>query len=264
MVASLNLHQPRLAEMIADILRDRIVRGELPEGASIPKQEELIAEFGVSKPSVREALRILEAEGMIDVRKGPVGGSVVRVPKPANVAYTMAMVLQLQSVPMADLAGGLEHLEPSCSALCAQRHDRASAVVPILRELNELSLAAIDDEVELTRLTRLFHEQLVALCGNRTLILVVGSLESLWSAQENEWAQEVTGEGAFPERAARLVAVQAHEQLCTLIEEGDVQGTWSAATAHLQQRLYPGGNGGQAVVDAARLRRSAGAEPTRS
>jgi DNA-binding FadR family transcriptional regulator len=251
-VERLELRQPRLAEMIADILRTRIVTGQLPEGSSLPKQEELIAEFHVSKPSVREALRILEAEGMIHVRKGNVGGATVRVPKSANAAYMLALVLQLQATPMSDLAGGIGQLEPACVALCAQRDDRLTEVVPALRDLNDRSMAALDDQVELTRLTRAFHEQLVARCGNRTLILVVGALESLWTAQENEWAQ--TGEGEFPERATREGAVRSHIELCALIERGDVEGSWQAATKHLHQRLYPGGDGGRAVVDAAHLR----------
>jgi len=248
------LHQPRLAEMIADNLRARIVTGQLPEDGLLPKQEELIAEFGVSKPSVREALRILEAEGLIQVRKGNLGGSVVRVPKPANVAYMLALVLQLDGVQMHDLGTGIGQLEPVCAALCAQREDRHTAVVPILHDLNDRSLAAIDDEVELTRHTRAFHEQLVALCGNKTLILVVGALESLWSAQENDWARAVAGEGNFPERSWREGAVRSHVQLGLLIERGDLEGSWQAAAKHLQKRLYPAGNGGKAIVEAAHLR----------
>jgi GntR family transcriptional repressor for pyruvate dehydrogenase complex len=240
--------------MIADILRQRIVTGQLAEGASIPKQEELINEFKVSRPSVREALRILEAEGMIDVRKGPLGGSVVRMPNPANVASMLATVLQFQDVPMHDLATAINSLEPVCAALCAGRDDRQVEVVPILRELNEQASAAIDDEVELTRLTRLFHEALVGRCGNKTLILVAGSLESLWSAQENDWARRASGDGDFPERSARRAAVRAHERLCALIEQGDAQGAWRASARHLEERLYTGADGGNATVHAAQLR----------
>src|SRR4029079_12199745 len=57
------LRQPRLAELVAAALRSRILSGRLPDGSMLPKQEELIEEFKVSKPSMREALRILETEG---------------------------------------------------------------------------------------------------------------------------------------------------------------------------------------------------------
>src|SRR6185437_7074718 len=57
--------QPRVAQMVADVLRTRIVDGELPDGSLLPKQDDLIDEFQVSRPSFREALRILESEGLI-------------------------------------------------------------------------------------------------------------------------------------------------------------------------------------------------------
>ncbi|HRE03853.1 MAG TPA: GntR family transcriptional regulator, partial [Ilumatobacteraceae bacterium] len=68
--AKMHLRQPRLAEMVADVLRQRILSGELGDGSIIGKQEELIEEFNVSKPSIREALRILETEGLISVQRG--------------------------------------------------------------------------------------------------------------------------------------------------------------------------------------------------
>src|SRR6478736_7209435 len=57
----------RLAEAVADALRNRILNAEYADGAMLPKQEELVDEFGVSLPSVREALRSLETEGLITV-----------------------------------------------------------------------------------------------------------------------------------------------------------------------------------------------------
>lgn len=78
------LRQPRLSEIVASELRDRILSGSLGEEGRLPKQDELIAEFGVSPPSVREAMRILETEGLITVLRGNVGGAVARpAPHPA-------------------------------------------------------------------------------------------------------------------------------------------------------------------------------------
>ena len=67
---------PRLAEMVAAGLRDKILSGELDDGDLLPRQEDLLAEFGVSPPSIREALRILETEGLITVKRGNVGGGL--------------------------------------------------------------------------------------------------------------------------------------------------------------------------------------------
>ena len=72
--------QPSVAEMVADVIRARIVAGTLPDGSMLPKQDQLISEFQVSRPSFREALRILESEGLISVRRGNIGGAQVHAP----------------------------------------------------------------------------------------------------------------------------------------------------------------------------------------
>ena len=82
-----------MAELVADRLRSRILTGDLEDGDLLPKEEELREIYPVSKPSFREAMRILEAQGLITIRRGNVGGAVVHRPTANNVAYTLAMVL---------------------------------------------------------------------------------------------------------------------------------------------------------------------------
>ena len=69
----------RLAEQVADELRRRILSGELADGSVLPTEDELLVEFPISKPSLREAIRILDAEGLLSVRRGKLGGSVVHL-----------------------------------------------------------------------------------------------------------------------------------------------------------------------------------------
>src|SRR3954462_298831 len=85
------LRQPRVAEMLADVLRDRILSGELADGDLLPKQDDLLEEFGTSKASAREAFRILETEGLVTVLRGNVGGAVVHRPKPETAAYMLGL-----------------------------------------------------------------------------------------------------------------------------------------------------------------------------
>ena len=101
MAGKMPLRQPRLAEMVADGLRERILSGELGDGDMLPKQDDLLAEFRVSPPSIREALRILETEGLITVQRGNVGGAIVHRPKPATAAYMLGLVMQSRSVQLA-------------------------------------------------------------------------------------------------------------------------------------------------------------------
>jgi len=235
--ASNQLRQPRLAQVIASVLRSRIVKGQLADGDALPRQEDLLREFGVGKPALREALRILESEGLISVRRGNRGGAIVHVPRVANAAYTFGLVLQSQSVRLADLSEALKRIEPVCAGLCAARDDRHTAVLPRLRELHEQIIDNLDDEVAFTRLSRHFHEELVASCGNQTMILVIGALESLWSRQEVDWASRARAAKVFPEREQRRAGVRAHERILQLIERGDVAGVERQVRIHLDASL---------------------------
>src|ERR671929_6023 len=76
----------RTAEIVADELRRQIIDGELSDGDLLPRQELLVEQFNVSLVSLREALRILETEGLVSVRRGNRGGAVVHAPAKASAA----------------------------------------------------------------------------------------------------------------------------------------------------------------------------------
>ncbi len=161
--------------MVADQIRERILRGDLNEGDLLPKEAELREQYPVNVQSLREALRILEAEGLVRVRRGNRGGAVVHRPTPGNVAYSLSMVLAMSGTDIDDVGRALHEVEPMCAALCAERGDRATEVVPVLRALHEESLSKVDDLVAATALSRRFHESVVKLCGNRSLIVLAGA-----------------------------------------------------------------------------------------
>ena len=247
------LRQPRLAEVVAGILRDRILTGELADGSLLAKQEELIEEFNVSKPSVREALRILETEGLITVLRGNTGGAVVHVPQTSSAAYMLGLVLQSKHVELRDVGAALKHIEPICAGLCAERRDRKTAVVPRLREVHEAALAE-EDKVRFTALMRQFHEETVALCGNQTMIQLVGALETLWSAHERVWARKQTKDGTFPKRSVRSNSLNEHEQIIALIEAGKSQEVAELAGSHLEGSIFYASSDGKMAVTADILR----------
>ncbi|MEO3784030.1 FCD domain-containing protein [Actinocorallia sp. B10E7] len=250
----MQLRQPRLAEMVAAILRDRILSGSLRDGDELPAQDELLREFQVSRPSLREALGILEAEGLITVQRGNKGGSVVHVPTAANAAYMIGLVMQFQQISYADVGEALKRLEPVCVSLCALREDRATEVLPQLRLIHEQTLEAVDDEVEFTRITRRFHEALVQLCGNQTLILIAGTLESLWASQERSWASRALEAGDFPDVARRETGIRAHERIMRLIEQGEAEQLEAFARVHLDNTMRYGLAPGEAVVSSHSLK----------
>src|SRR3984957_1908953 len=140
----------RTAEIIADELRRQIIEGELSDGDLLPRQEVLVEQFNVSLVSLREALRILETEGLLSVRRGNRGGAVVHAPAKASAAYMLGLLLQSDYVPLVDLGTALQALAPMCAALAARRPDRGETLVPRLKELNNLWAEHIEDGTEFT------------------------------------------------------------------------------------------------------------------
>jgi len=218
--------------MVADTLRRRILDGDLHDGSVLPKQDRLLAEFGVSPPSLREALRILETEGLITVRRGSVGGAVVHAPHTTGAAYMLALVLQSKDTSLEDVADALQQVEPECVALCALRDDRETAVLPVLRSISADMEAALEDKAAFTRLGRSFHEHLAQTCGNKTLALVAGALETIWSVHEREWARDAARAGRFPEHDVRVAGIEAHHRIIEAIESGDPGEAAAIARKH--------------------------------
>jgi DNA-binding FadR family transcriptional regulator len=225
--------QPTLAEMISGTLRDRILSGEI-EG-SLPKQEQLIAEFRVSAPSLREAMRVLQAEGLVTVQRGNVGGAAIHVPREGKVAYMLAMILQSKATTLDDVAEAMGMLEPLCAGACAARKDRRSTVVPRLTRLLEHSRQVVEDPYEFMLSARHFHEEMVRGCGNVTITLLVGTLETLWSAHVATLARRSAPTGVMEDRAQRVRSIKEHQALLAQIVKGDVAGAERAARAHLSE-----------------------------
>jgi len=221
----------RVAESIAADLRQRILRGTYPDGP-LPKQDDLIAEYGVSGPSLREALRILEAEGLITVRRGKFGGAFIHSPNWSSAAYALGLAMQGQGVLVEDLAMAIRDLEPRCAESCASREDRLVTVVPAL----EANIAASEDvlgRAHFTAVSRVFHDIFVDFAQNQTHRLVVRSLVAVWSIQEQAWADAMEGEGRYPDIEQQLAVLTAHRAITRLVARGDSHKVGKVATEHL-------------------------------
>jgi GntR family transcriptional repressor for pyruvate dehydrogenase complex len=233
------LRQPRLAEIVAASLRDDILSGRLKEGDLLPRQEHLFQEFRVSLPAVREAMRILETEGLISVRRGNVGGAVVHLPTPERTAQMIGMVLQSRAATLDDVSGALLYLEPACARMCAARADRLTEVVPQLRTVIEAQQAGFDDVANWNSNARRFHEALVANCGSETMIVVIGSLEAIWSAHESSvWDEAQRGGQEVPPDSpmaskTRRAALRDHEKILAAIEAGNEERAGTLLASHL-------------------------------
>lgn len=218
---------------MASRLRDDILTGRLKEGDVLPSQEALFAELGVSPPAVREAIHILESDGLISVRRGNIGGAVVHQPSAERTAQMISMVLQTRAATPGDVSEALLHLEPICAGMCAAREDRMAEVVPHLRAAIDAQVEQFDASARYVPNARRFHEAIVSRCGNEPMIVLIGSLEVIWSAHESSvWSDEYHPVDPMKPTTMRA-ALRDHHRLLDAITEGNVTKAVRLAQDHL-------------------------------
>jgi DNA-binding FadR family transcriptional regulator len=111
------------AEAAAHVLRSEIASGVHPIGANLPPEAELLRRFGMSRPSFREALRILESEGIIRVNRGPRGGALVLKPEIGPIARSVGMLLELHGATLQDIFRVRALIEPEAARSIALARD---------------------------------------------------------------------------------------------------------------------------------------------
>lgn len=217
-------------QQIAAELRAAIVSGELADGDSLGREPDLVERFGVSRPSLREALRILETEGLITVVRGVRGGVVVHAPDERMTARTAALVLQARNVPLADVWEARRLLEPlAARTIAALRHRRTA--VDELRDLVRRQEEAIEDPEEFGRANAAFHERLVALAGNQTLAIVAEMLNEIVARAVTAVSKEGDVVGSL---ATRRRGIRSQQRLLELLEAGDAAAAEEHWRAHMQ------------------------------
>ncbi|MWA00907.1 FCD domain-containing protein [Actinomadura sp. LD22] len=210
---------PKTAELVAGALRRQIVRGELEQGAALPSESALMEEFGVSRPTLREAFRVLESESLITVRRGVHGGARVSAPDPEVAARYAGLILEYKDTTLGDVFRASAIIEPACVRSLAERPSQA--VVKQLREAVEAEKAALDDPDALVEAQDRFHALVVELTGNQTLILLAGMLRYIVDRAN---AAHVAEEGDNPEHTAQArKGHRAHVRLVNLIEAGKAE-----------------------------------------
>lgn len=114
---------PKVATVLAESLREQILDGRLVTGQTLPTERELAALAGISRPSVREALRILEAEGLVSTRVGRGGGAEVVKPDISMIERSMETFIRGTGIQLQSMLEAREAVEPHAAELAAQRWD---------------------------------------------------------------------------------------------------------------------------------------------
>lgn len=212
---------PKTYAVVADHLRQRILSGELAEGEHLPVEEVLTAEFGIARTTLREALRVLESQGLITIRRGRGGGPIVTHPDLGPISMALAASLQLQGTTVGDLDEARRLIEPELAGQLARDHRKVD-----LRALEEAIQAAADaaeagDSLSFGLAAAGVHEALVECAGNRTLSTLSRLLEHMVRAY-------YTANTDRFDRPLMRRAVRGYRKLLDLIEAGDREG----AVAH--------------------------------
>jgi DNA-binding FadR family transcriptional regulator len=237
---------PKTGELVARQLRRRIVEASLNDGDYLPNEATLMEHFGVSRPTLREAFRVLESEGLIELRRGSRTGAQVTVPGPEAVARPAGLLLQLGKATLGDVYQARSAIEPPAARLLALSGDEErytaleAAVEPVRASVTDYERFAVD--------SALFHLRIVQLSGNQTLALMAGMVHEiiLRQTQASVRAREATGQHGDYARALR-----AYEKLVKLVRAGDGPAVERFWHKHLQvaDQLVLGDHVATSVID---------------
>jgi GntR family transcriptional regulator, transcriptional repressor for pyruvate dehydrogenase complex len=165
----------KTAETVArDVVHD-IVRNDLQTGSSLPSEAAMLEQYGVSRESLREGLRLLEAQGLITIRRGPGGGPVVGQVDPANLGRISTLYYHLAGATYAELFDAWVLTEATLAELAARNPDRRR-VREVLRPLVD---DGADDETDVEKFVVMhteFHATVASLAGNRVLELTLQTM----------------------------------------------------------------------------------------
>jgi len=242
-VASADAWQPvqrvRTYEQVMQQIEERILDGRLKAGDRLPSERDLAASLGVSRPSLREALRVLEALGIVDIRPGggPEGGAVlVGTPGPGFVNL-LKLQLALGHFHANDVLEGRIALEQWSCSEAAYRSDEADHIElsALLDEMEDPSISTR----EFNRLDAAFHVRIAESTGNALIAHLMGSLRTAINRQMidayaalDDWretAKTVRHEhrdilDAIEKKDAALAAQRVRDHITSFYAKGNLGG----------------------------------------
>ena len=219
------LRQPRLADMIAERFRAQIMDGVLAPGERLPRQEALAVELGVSLVVVREALRMLEAQGLITVHRGKTGGATVRGPDRTALSAALATAAALARIPAGDVRSTVIALDGLCAETAAGQAGRA-ALIARLNHSVDAQLSSTGEEGRFRRECGRFHAEISRGCGLEMLRAICDALDTAARGLGQAGTRRCEEPGLTPERV-----VTEHRQAVRAMAEGDGPAA-SAAARH--------------------------------
>jgi len=202
---------PKASDVLANDLRERILRGEFPSGTALPPERELVTQTQMSRTTVREALRILEVQGLVVIKTGRSGGAFVQQPGGASVASSVSLLIRGQQLRLSDLLETRETIEPACAGLAAKYRtdDDIAALDAANAKLGDLDIPL----EEFLKANVDWHLAVAAASHNELLTGFMTALSNaIYSSTENT---------AFVDDEVRKTTHRAHKTITDAIRAGD-------------------------------------------
>lgn len=228
-----------MASEVARHIRSVILDGRLGAGDDIGTEGDLAERFGVSRPTLREALSALEAQGVLTRRAAP-KGLVVAEPQLEPFSESMAIQAALMSLERTELLDAQSALEVGLVDLVVQRID--AEAVSRLDLLNRRALEHLGDQEQFATIGMEFHREVAALSGNRLLNVLMAAIATIRREDASREAVGIDPSDAV-ERNRQILA--AHESILAALTARDGDAARAAMHAHLEQRREAGARRGR-------------------
>jgi GntR family transcriptional regulator, transcriptional repressor for pyruvate dehydrogenase complex len=204
---------PKAADVLADQLREKILIGQLPAGSDLPNERDLGEQAGLSRATVREALRMLEGEGLIATRVGRNGGSFVARMTSAPIERSVGLFIRGQRIRFEAVLETRSAIEPASARFAAlHRTDEDLAELEAAHQALEQASTS-DDVAAYVRANLDWHVQVVRASHNELLIAFISAV-----AQPVYEASDVEG---FNSAQVRLAVIRAHRRVMDAIAQRD-------------------------------------------
>jgi DNA-binding FadR family transcriptional regulator len=214
---------PKASDVLAAKLRELILSSGLAEGTPLPTERELVAQSGLSRTSVREALRVLETEGLVLTKAGRNGGSQVRRPGRESISRSFELFVRSHGVRFEALLEAREAIEPAAARLAAIH--RSDADLAEMARIHHLLDRVTDDVAEHVRLNLQWHRAVVRASRNE---LMIAFFEAIADA-----VHDVTESHSLFSREMHREVVRVHGRVLAAIADQDADAAFRRMQRHL-------------------------------
>ena len=229
---------PKTAEVVAADIRKMIIRGEMREGDFLQPEAQLMEYYGTSRPTIREAFRILENEQFISVTRGSRSGARVHEPKVDSVDRYAGFALQAQGALLSDIYRARLAVEPFAARLAASVRKPVD-IAQLREELDETAQLVNDPArgAEFRVAVARLHLSIVGLAGSPTLTMIAAMLEQVFESHQSKFVTRSPEIRAlsFEEHLKRnLGALKSFKRVIDLIEAKDADGAELQLRRHIE------------------------------